>query len=421
MSGWFSLEAVYAKKGDALILHYGTKSKPNWILIDGGHTGVYDAFLRPRLDEIRLEHPDRLDDGRLPLELVMVSHADADHLEGILDLTAHMLQSDDPGRSPPPATFDSLWFNGFDDIIANTTEGASIIASLAETASAEGSVAVELPVSPVGDEDVQAVIASTRQGRQLLADAKALAIEVNDVADGDLLMRHEDFLIDVTFEPGLVMTVLSPAKARIDTLRKQWKKDLKSILEKEAGQAPVDAAAFADSSVFNLASTMVFVRRADKTMLLTGDGRGDDLIEGLEAAGLLDNGRIHVDIFKLPHHGSNRNVTAGLFEAITATHYLISANGEHDNPDADTLDMLVQGRKAARGDSFTVHFTFPDKAYALISEAAASRSQKVRKQKDALKRVDDWVRTKRPANMTAAFRDSSMFSIAIDLGSEKVF
>jgi len=244
---------------------------------------------------------------------------------------------------------------------------------------------------------------------------------VNDVADGDLLMRHEDFLIDVTFESSLVMTILSPAKTRIDALRKKWKKDLKSILEKEAGQAPVDAAAFADSSVFNLASTMVFAQRGDKTMLLTGDGRGDDLIDGLEAAGLLENGKIQVDVFKLPHHGSNRNVTAGLFEAITARHYLISANGEHDNPDVDTLDMLAQGRKAARNDAFTVHFTFPDRAFALISEAAANRSQKVRKQKDALQRVDDWVRTKKPANMTAAFRDPSMFSTAVDLDSEKVF
>ena len=106
MSGWFSLEAVYAKKGDALILHYGTKANPKWILIDGGHTGVYDEFLRPRLDEIRLDNANRLDeDGCLPLELVIISHADADHLQGVLDLTAHMRQSKGPGRSLPPVNF----------------------------------------------------------------------------------------------------------------------------------------------------------------------------------------------------------------------------------------------------------------------------------------------------------------------------
>ncbi len=423
MSGWFSLEAVYAKKGDALILHYGTKTNPKWILIDGGHTGVYDEFLQPRLDEIRLENADRLDeDGCLPLDLVIVSHADADHIKGILDLTSHMRRSKDPGRSPPPVSFNDLWFNGFEDIIANTTaEGASVLASMAEAASAHGTTDVLMSDELPEDDDVQAVIASTRQGRQLLADAKFLSIEVNDVTNGNLLMRDDDHFLEVSFPSNMKMIILAPDKRRIDSLRRKWKRDLEGILEKERERAAADAAAFDDSSPFNLASTMIFVERQNRTMLLTGDGRGDHLIEGLEAAHLLDNGKLHVDVFKLPHHGSDRNVEAGTFEAITARHYLVSANGEHDNPDTSTLDMLAQGRKAARDDEYTVHFTFPKRAFSLISEEAANRKAKLRKQKNALKKLDDWLRTKKPPNMRASFREQTMHSIAIDLDTENVF
>lgn len=423
MSGWFSLEAVYAKKGDALILHYGTAANPRWILIDGGHTGVYEGFLRPRLDEIRLDNTNRLDaDGCLPLELVIVSHADADHIEGVLDLTEHMRQSQDPGRSTPPVAFSSLWFNGFDDIIANETPaGLATLASMAEAASAHASSDMLIPHGLLQDEDLQAVIASTRQGRRLLDDARALAIEVNDVANGDLLMRSENHFLEVSFTGGLVMKILAPDKKRIDSLRKKWKTDLKAILKKENERASVDAAAFKDSSAFNLASIMILVERNNKTMLLTGDGRGDHLIEGLGLANLLQNGKMHVDIFKLPHHGSDRNVTAGTFEAITAKHYLVSANGEHENPDTTTLDMLVEGRMKTRNDEFEVHFTFPDHAFALISEEAANQKPKLRKQKDALKELDDWLRTEKPSNMRAIFREQMLGSVAIDLDSESVF
>ena len=36
----FSLEVVRARKGDCLLLHYGTEKQPRLGLIDGGPSGV---------------------------------------------------------------------------------------------------------------------------------------------------------------------------------------------------------------------------------------------------------------------------------------------------------------------------------------------------------------------------------------------
>ena len=66
-----SLEAVFAKKGDALILHYGPKERSKLLLIDGGPRGVYRKWLRPRLQELR-EDFQLDDDESLPFRLVMV-------------------------------------------------------------------------------------------------------------------------------------------------------------------------------------------------------------------------------------------------------------------------------------------------------------------------------------------------------------
>ena len=51
----FTLEAVFAKKGDALLLHYGPWDAPKCVLIDGGPSGVYRQFLKPRLNRLREE------------------------------------------------------------------------------------------------------------------------------------------------------------------------------------------------------------------------------------------------------------------------------------------------------------------------------------------------------------------------------
>ena len=420
MPGWFSLEAVYAKKGDALILHYGSKTRPKWILIDGGHNGVYDEFLFPRLDELRIQWPTRWNENRrLNFEMVMVSHADADHLQGILDLTAHMRRSErDRGTPPPPIDFGNLWFNGFDDIIANPAQGASITAGMAQTASFSGSPDALLPASVRRDDTLRAVVASTRQGRELQKNAKSLVIDVNQEYAQDLVMREGKHPAVTQHSPGLKFHVISPDKRRIDKLRKRWEKDLKKILAKQ--KSTVDATAFSDSSAFNLSSIVVLATNGGKTMLLTGDARGDDIVLGLKEEGLLKDGKIEVDLFKLPHHGSNRNVKRETFRDITATHYLVSGNGEHGNPEPDTLDMLVEGRRETRTDPYTLYLTFPDRAFDLISEEAANSKKKLRKQKDALEAVDDWARVKKPDNMTIRYRDRNRRSIAVNLGENDV-
>ena len=391
MASLFTLEAVFAKKGDSLILHYGPWEDPKMILIDGGPGGVYKKFLRPRLELLR-EELELEEDDSLPFEMVMVSHIDDDHVAGIIDLFEDALEAKET-QAPPPYSIDTLWHNSFDDIIGN--EGREIVSRMAATVASN---TVDLPVPAMSPES-KAVVASTAQGRALRNMAKKLEVKLNRPFKGLVMSPAKK---KVTLGHGLRFVIIGPDKGRVTKLQKQWDKDLAKILkkEKESGRA----AAFSDSSPFNLASICVLAQMKGKSMLLTGDARGDFVLEGLKKAKLLKKTKpLHVDLLKVPHHGSDRNVTREFFERITADHYIVSGDGEHGNPERAMLDMLT----AARGDDdYTVHFTVTKDA---------SKKERNKKRKAALKKLDKWVKDK-PANCSVVFRESADdLSIAVDL------
>lgn len=394
MATVFTLEAVFAKKGDALILYYGPWEHPNLMVIDGGPRGVYNKYLRPRLEQLREEFEIGLDEP-ISLDLVMVSHVDDDHVAGVIDLFEEMEEAK-ADNQPPPYKVETLWHNSFDDILGN--EGDEIVSRMAATAASTGDADL-LPL-PKMTRESRAVVASTRQGRELRNLAKKLKVELNKPFEGLVMAPAAE---DTEFDHGLTFTVIGPDKARVEEYQKKWDKDLKKILEKEADSA--HATAFADKSPFNLASICVLAKMQGRSMLLTGDARGDFVIEGLEQAALLKKNKpLHVDILKVPHHGSDRNVEERFFERITADHYVISGDGEHGNPERATLDMIQEARDDAE---YTVHFTVTENAH---------ESEKNAKRKAALKKVAEWVAQK-PENCTVVFQDDDedVYSVYVDL------
>jgi hypothetical protein len=160
----------------------------------------------------------------------------------------------------------------------------------------------------------------------------------------------------------VVATVVAPTQARLEELRREWE----SVpVRAQSGAA---AAAYLDSSAPNLSSIVVHLRSGTgKTMLLTGDARGDHILAGIEAAGLADeSGNCRVDILKVPHHGSDRNLEKGFFERVSASHYVISGNGRHDNPSASTLDWIEETQGGA---AYTVWLTYGHNAERLQERA----------------------------------------------------
>ena len=93
-----------------------------------------------------------------------------------------------------------------------------------------------------------------------------------------------------------------------------------------------------------------------ETILLTGDARSDHILDGLAAQGFLEpSGRAHFDVLKVPHHGSDRNITKTFFRKVTADCYVFSADGKYGNPDLKTFAWLAEaGREQNRAPEICV-------------------------------------------------------------------
>lgn len=336
-----TLRAVKAKAGDCLLLH----ASDTVVLIDGGPSGVYRNSLKKEI-------------SRLPsvpgqpkhIDLLMVSHIDADHVVGLLNLTEELIAAERE-HSRGSVDISEAWHNSFEDAIADVlVEGMSSTGDVQPASVA--SAASSIPGFNLPEDGGMMVLASVGQGRQLTDDLKTLVVKRNH--------RFQDKFVALGNRSGdwtkgpMTIEVIGPTKKELDDLRKRWKRDLKKILAKEEG-AKV-AAAGLDTSVTNIASIVAIAKAGGKSVLLTGDARGDNILDWLEASGKIETGgKIHFNILKLPHHGSDRNVNLEFFEKVTADHYVVSGNGGHGNPEPETFRMLFQARPDL---DYEIHMTY---------------------------------------------------------------
>jgi hypothetical protein len=318
------LRVVQAAFGDCLILEMGTPAAPRYILIDGGPPKVYERHLRGELQKIAASG------GKL--DLMILSHVDNDHIIGLLDFTSELREQKAAGK-PRLIGVDGLWHNSFSDTIS---KGADIETRMSAMMAAAGAAAGTMTLSSMA-------VLGIGEGRKLRTDARLLGIPVNQG------FSRGSIIVDDAPPPVVVddvtMRIVGPTQANLDELKEAWKKWLDKHADGIAAGDP-QVAAMADDSVPNLSSIMLLLECQGKTLLLTGDGRGDHLLQGLKQARLLDTkGKLHVNVLKLPHHGSDRNVDRRFFETITADQYIMSADGRHGNPDLATCIWIVEAAK----------------------------------------------------------------------------
>src|SRR4029450_8832177 len=164
----FSLDVRRARKGDCLLLHFGTAASPGLVMIDGGPKAVYTPFLKPRLMQIRTARGLSAQQP-LPVDLLMVSHVDDDHIQGILDLTRELRNT----TGVPFLRIERLWHNSFDEIIDQDPRAlTSSIQAQFGAAALAGSLPDDATVDRA-DEDEEVVhatlkgLASIPQGHRL--------------------------------------------------------------------------------------------------------------------------------------------------------------------------------------------------------------------------------------------------------------
>jgi beta-lactamase superfamily II metal-dependent hydrolase len=334
------LHVVQADYGDCLLLQYGTEGAAKHILIDGGPDGVYADHLKYNLQEVAVHH------GRL--DLVVLTHIDEDHVVGLVDMLSEIAQARSNGQAPLIEVCE-LWYNTFRPIESGANGTSDVVQAF--TAYLSSSLA--------GDE-MQSVAFSISQGEDLWKAAHILNIQLN-TAFANRTVTPDNAPNPVEFD-GLKLWVIGPSQAHLTRYKKDWDKWYTKHKDDPFSIEAVSEARDIDNSVSNLSSIMFLAEVPERRILFTGDGKCEDVMAGLKQAGLTGpDGKLHVDVLKVPHHGSVRNNSRKFFQKVTASQYVISA-GKHKNdgnPDLKTLIWMVENAKQ-RGEHIDILVTNPN-------------------------------------------------------------
>lgn len=389
------LTVFQSDKGDCLLV---TTASGHHMLVDGGMASSYTAHVSPTLGKI--------EKAKKSLDVVYVSHIDADHISGVLQMLNDLVewrvyryQSETKNRKvrPPtcirPPDIKALWHNGFRDQIGqNAVEIDDVLSASAQTLMAAESPPLKELARIRGD-----LATSISQALQLSSRISTgqLNIKLNPECLGKLMQ------VTVGQSPIMLgsakLFVIGPCPEDLRKLRDEWETWLSENKEavgrlRRKAQAAEDelhssaqailaealtkegealGARLVASSRFpppdlvaaskvlgqrkmvttpNLASLMFFLEENGKTVILTGDGHCEDIIKGLKRQGKLTGDKpLRVNVLKVQHHGSEHNIDQSFLEQVIADDYIFCGNGFSNNPDLDVVKLLVETRKKAQG------------------------------------------------------------------------
>ncbi len=302
MTSDLSIEMLPAGHGDALWVEWGPASDRHRLLIDGGPRKGFRELRR------RFE---LLDENDRHVDLLIITHIDLDHIDGAVDL----LRNDTLG-----VTFGDIWFNAYKHLDPDSSDAVS-----------RGAIQGEF-VSAVLDD-------------QQLTWNKAFG-------GGAVVVNPTGSLPSVPLAHDLRLVVLSPTPEKLIKLQKTWDKTLAdaklepgdreealALLESKHRGETIKYGG--DDSSANGSSIAVVLEYQEERWLLSGDAHEEVLLTNL--ARYADKLPVHLDGFKLPHHGSVRNISPELLDAIKCQRFLISTNGSYfKHPDEAAVDLVVE-------------------------------------------------------------------------------
>jgi hypothetical protein len=303
----FRIELLPAREGDCVLLSYADGAVRRHVLIDGGRAATWED-LKARLEELPA--------GERELELLVISHIDRDHIEGVLKML---------GDPACPVTFKDIWFNGYGHLKA------------------------------VDDEDFGAV-----QGEKLTELLLAGLPWNRSFSKKSVRLPKTTLGQPIDLPGGMRLTLMSPTADKLIKLRPKWEKECKKadllpshdlppeVLPGEEPFGALDVDALADEAFdedgaeANGSSIALLAEHGGRRALLAADAHPSVLLDAFER--LQPGGDpIFLHAFKLAHHGSRNNLSVDFLKRIKCSKYLISTNGsQFRHPSRQAIARLLK-------------------------------------------------------------------------------
>jgi beta-lactamase superfamily II metal-dependent hydrolase len=307
-----------AIQGDSLWIEYGTKQRTRRILIDGGPINAFPSV------EKKIK---TLPDGDKRIELIVVTHVDTDHIEGIIRLFAEE-------RSNWIFLPADIWFNGWRHLKKSNTLGG-------------------------------------REGDFCSALIRKRAFnEWNKAFKGNAVVVEENKPLPViNLEGGMKITLLSPDMNKLNEMVAKWEADVdkfgldpgdldkawkqlisstkyhisKGVLGGDSDfEKKLEKQLSTDQSVANGTSIAFLAEFEGKSCLFLGDAHHDIICRSIRNLLGAKGGKLKVDAVKISHHGSRNNISKELLDLIDSKNYLFSTNGfKHKHPNKSSVEAVI--------------------------------------------------------------------------------
>jgi ribonuclease BN (tRNA processing enzyme) len=413
------LEVFFAGDGDCLLL---TSSDGHRALIDGGRSETFQKQTWPALQALTR--------AKKPIDLVVVSHIDADHISGILWLmkavaawSVYDYQTTEGGNPgfpkpsiPRPPDIKRFWHNSWraqlGDLAGPIEAYVSRVDDGLQTWSFDRSYASKAAVEAV--DALQGLAESIPHGVDLLRIVDNETPIPRNAPFKELVLLQDRPHVEKLGKTRL--TVIGPTKKHLGSLREEWRKWLNTAEGRRAAEEEIPtrrdaqgpalgvggtdfveartaehaegeelvASLIAAAEIIvktnpsevtppNRASITLLAEERRRTCLLTGDAAEEEILEGLEAAGRIKDGRFWCNVVKVQHHGSEYNLSQVFASTVLADQYVFCADGANENPDPSVVKTIVETRLAEDPRPFTVWFnTSPERT--LTSRRKAMRA-----------------------------------------------
>jgi beta-lactamase superfamily II metal-dependent hydrolase len=319
----YKIHLLPASFGDSILIEYGD-AQVNYILIDGG---PYFAF------EEMFEGLKRVAPKLTELELLVITHIDIDHIDGIIMLL---------NQDHLPFKIREVWFNGFKQIkeaddLLGPLQGEYMTLRITEN---------DLPHNtsfnsgPVVIQDYNALPRIVLPGGMEL-----ILVNPGLKSLAGLLDKWQDLINDIGNEAAFKNRLEEDDRYESDLLGEE-----STIEELQVATIP------GDKSKANLSSIAFIGKYDEKYCLFAADASSDALLPAIQF--LIDEAggdRLHLNAWKLAHHGSKGSTLTKLMEKIDCKQMLISSDGKrYKHPNEETIARLI----ANNGPDLTFYFNY---------------------------------------------------------------
>ncbi|QKJ66832.1 MBL fold metallo-hydrolase [Deefgea piscis] len=313
-----SVQVLHANHGDCILISHQVDQATFNVLIDGGDTKTFKYGPRLKYNGHLCNILDQIKGRKEHIDLAILTHIDDDHIGGLLRAFEEQGYLQDMVKR--------VWFNSSKKITQYFDH------------------------SEISENNVYLRNISPETG---IKKGKELELLLDEIE-----CKREPIIISgQVLEVGpFTFKILSPNKANLEKLLCVW--PCEGRTSETAGAQNDHSLSFeeilavddfcGDPSKTNGSSIGFIVEADEKAMLFLGDAHDKTIVESLQNLRYSREKKLHVDLVKISHHGSQYNTSPEFLAMIEAKNYLISTDGlHHGHPDKRTIARIINSNPNA--------------------------------------------------------------------------